>query len=124
MRILTLLISLATVSPTAAQTPSASSDDVRIERDQVYLEPGRSEKADLYLPAKPGGKRRPAVLIIHGGGWTSGDKAANREINIGTNLVKNGYVGMSINYVLSTKGETTWPRTLHDCKTAVRWLRM
>ncbi len=46
-----------------------------------------------------------------------------RELNIGTNLVRNGYVGMSINYVLSTKKQPTWPRNLQDCKTAVRWLR-
>ena len=30
---------------------------------------------------------------------------------------------MSINYVLATDGKPTWPQNLHDCKTAVRWLR-
>ncbi len=104
---------------TAADIP----DDVKVERDVAYLEDGRAEKADLYLPAKPDGKKRPAVLIIHGGGWTTGDKGAAREINIGTTLVKNGYVGMSINYVLANAGKATWPQNLHDCKTAVRWLR-
>ena len=95
-----------------------------IERDVAFLPAERQEKADLYLPAATeSGKRRPAVVIIHGGGWNSGDKGAGREINIGTNLALNGYVGMSINYVLSTNGKVTWPQNLHDCKTAVRWLR-
>jgi acetyl esterase/lipase len=67
--------------------------------------------------------RSPAVVIIHGGGWTSGDKAMQREFNIGTNLALNGYVGLSINYVLSDKNQKTWPQNLYDCKTAVRWLR-
>ena len=49
---------------------------------------------------------RPAVLIIHGGGWTGGDKGAKREINIGTTLAEHGYVGMSINYVLL---QERWP---------------
>src|SRR5262245_64573293 len=99
-------------------------DGVRIERDVEYLEPGRTEKADLYLPASViKDQRRPAVVIIHGGGWTGGDKAAAREFNIGTNLALKGYVGMSINYVLSTQGKVTWPQNLYDCKTAVRWLR-
>lgn len=99
-------------------------DGVRIEKDVEYLEPGRSEMADLYLPEKfSEGEIRPAVVIIHGGGFTGGDKGAAREINIGTNLVKRGFVGMSINYVLATKENPTWPRNLHDCKTAVRWLR-
>jgi len=100
----------------------------RIEKDIAYLAPDRKEKADLYLPASnPSGARRPAVVIIHGGGWTGGDKGAAREINIGTNLALNGYVGLSINYVLATTNKdtakATWPQNLHDCMTAVRWLR-
>ncbi|MBI3882148.1 MAG: alpha/beta hydrolase [Verrucomicrobia bacterium] len=98
----------------------------RIEKDVAYLDPERKEKADLYLPTStPASARRPAVLIIHGGGWTGGDKGAAREINIGTNLAINGYVGMSINYVLAQTNGTNivWPQNLHDCKTAVRWLR-
>lgn len=107
-------------------TTALAADGVRTEHDIDFLGAGRSEKADLYLPAeaKPG-QRFPAVVIIHGGGWSGGDKRAAREINIGTTLALNGYVGMSINYVLATKDGTTptWPQNLHDCKTAVRWLR-
>lgn len=106
------------------QAPPEPPAGVRIDRDVAYLEPGRGEKADLYLPAdNPDSSRRPAVVIIHGGGWTGGDKGAAREFNIGTNLAIRGYVAMSINYVLSTDGKATWPQNLHDCKTAVRWLR-
>ena len=75
------------------------------------------------LPCPPQGCVFPAVLIIHGGGWSGGDKGAAREINIGTNLALNGYVGLSINYVLAAKDHSTWPQNLYDCKTAVRWLR-
>lgn len=99
---------------------------VRTEHDVDYLGAGRAEKADLYLPAAAkNGAKFPAVVIIHGGGWTGGDKRAAREINIGTTLAENGYVGMSINYLLAAAEGTTptWPQNLHDCKTAVRWLR-
>lgn len=105
---------------------AAPPEGVRIEKDVDYLGADRKEKADLYLPAEvPKGRRCPGVVIIHGGGWSGGDKGAAREINIGTTLALNGYVGMSINYVLATKESTaaTWPQNLHDCKTAVRWLR-
>jgi acetyl esterase/lipase len=100
--------------------------EIRTEHDVDYLGGGRQEKADLYLPASPKpGQKFPAVLIIHGGGWAGGDKRAAREINIGTTLAENGYVGMSINYALATSsGKTpTWPQNLYDCKNAVRWLR-
>ena len=117
-----LLLSLVCSSLVLA----AEDDDVEIQKNVAYLPPERAEKADLYLPGnRTPEQRSPAVVIIHGGGWTSGDKGAAREINIGTTLAKNGYVGLSINYALATlRGtEPTWPQNLYDCKTAVRWLR-
>lgn len=114
--LLFLLLSSATLA----------ADAIRTEHDVDYLGGGRKEKADLYLPANPQpGQKFPAVVIIHGGGWAGGDKRAAREINIGTTLALNGYVGMSINYVLANKDQPgpTWPQNLHDCKTAVLWLR-
>ncbi|MEN3940826.1 alpha/beta hydrolase [Prosthecobacter sp. SYSU 5D2] len=104
---------------------AAAEPEVRIEKDIAYLAEGRTEKADLYLPAAQEGKKHPAVVIIHGGGWAGGIKDAKREINIGTTLAGHGYVCMSIDYLLhSTKSEKpAWPQNLHDCKTAVRWLR-
>ena len=120
---------IALLAATALLTLSTyAADAFRIEKDIAYLAPDRKEKADLYLPASsPSGARRPAVVIIHGGGWSGGDKGAAREINIGTNLALNGYVGLSINYVLASTnfnaGKPAWPQNLHDCMTAVRWLR-
>src|SRR6516225_9722231 len=103
----------------------AQGGEVKIENNVAYLPPGRAEKLDLYLPSeepKPG-EKRPGIVIIHGGGWTGGDKGAKREINIGTTLAAHGYVCVSINYALASEGHPTWPRNLHDCKCAVRWLR-
>ena len=98
--------------------------DVKVEHDLAFLGEGRQEKLDLYLPATVDkGQRRPGVVIIHGGGWTGGSKRAAREQNIGTTLAKSGYVGISIDYVLAAKDKPAWPQNVHDCKTAVRWLR-
>jgi acetyl esterase/lipase len=102
----------------------AESTDVRVEKDVAYLPADRAEKADLYLPADDTHKH-PGVVIIHGGGWTGGEKGAAREQNIGNTLASHGYVCMSINYLLADpkahKG--AWPQNLYDCKTAVRWMR-
>lgn len=107
-------------------TSTLAADVIRTEHDIDFLGADRKEKADLYLPTNPQpGQKFPAVVIIHGGGWSGGEKRAAREINIGTTLALNGYVGMSIDYVLANSEHPgpTWPQNLHDCKTAVRWLR-
>ncbi len=100
--------------------------DVRVEHDIAYLGTNRAEKADLYLPAKtPAGGKIPAVVVIHGGGWTGGDKASGRELNICGTLASHGYAALSINYLLGKKGsDSPWPQNIYDCKTAVRWLRV
>lgn len=103
---------------------SAQEHGVTIQKNITYLPENRTEKADLYLPVDDG-TLHPAVLIVHGGGWSGGKKDAAREINIGTTLAAHGYVCMSIDYLLADlKGTNVcWPQNLHDCKTAVRWLR-
>jgi acetyl esterase/lipase len=115
-----VLGSLSVCSPPAGH----AADAIRTERDVAYLGPDRQEKGDLYLPAATvQGRRCPAVVILHGGGWFAGDKGAAREISFGTTLADNGYVGFSINYALAAKSRPVWPQNLHDGKTAVRWLR-
>ncbi|WP_164101835.1 alpha/beta hydrolase [Candidatus Laterigemmans baculatus] len=109
------------VTPQASAAPG----DVRVEKDVAYLGPERAEKGDLYLPpASDAAARYPGIVIIHGGGWSGGDKGASREQNIGTTLAQNGYVCISINYLLQPRsGPPIWPQNLHDCKVAVQWLR-
>ncbi len=136
MKLLLSLLSLAAVALAADPKPPVFPADIKVVRNIAYLPEGRVEKADLYLPKEfERGKKLPAVVIIHGGGFTGGVKDAAREINIGSNLVRHGYVAMSIEYLLATAGRPdatgklppdsrpSWPQNLYDCKTAVRWLR-
>lgn len=99
--------------------------DVKVEVDVAFLPEDRKEKADLYFPLqREPGVKSAGVLVIHGGGFNDGDKARPRELNIGRHLALNGCVAMSINYKLRrTKGQVTWPQSVHDAKSAVRWLR-
>ncbi len=100
--------------------------DVTIEKGIAYLGPDRKELADLYLPpAAATGVKRPGCHYSWRG-WTGGKRDAAREINIGTTLAQNGYVCLSIDYMLQDKDPQApkiWPQNVHDCKTAVRWLR-
>ncbi len=111
--------------------PTAAAGEVRVVKAVAYLAEGRAEKADLYLPERDG-SLHPGIVIIHGGGWIGDQRDSDREINIGMSLAAQGYVCMSIDYHLAdpeTKSKDPktaticWPQNLHDCKTAVRWLR-
>ena len=113
------LLLLILARPQLAQEPSA----VRVEKAISYHPADRAEKADLYLPPKfEDEKKYPSVLIIHRGGWTGGKRDAAREINIGTTLASEGYVCLSIDYLLHDpqSNKPCWPQNLQDCKTAVR----
>ena len=99
----------------------AAESGVRVTTDLAFLAPGRTEKHDVYLPVPPAaGKLSPAVVWIHGGGWTGGTKAEARAKEVCTTLANAGYVALNIDYKL---GQDAWPTNLHDCKNAVRFLR-
>ncbi|HRS72772.1 MAG TPA: pectinesterase family protein, partial [Anaerohalosphaeraceae bacterium] len=62
---------------------------------------------------------RPAVILIHGGGWSSGDK---KDMAFLTEpLSEAGLVWFSINYRLAP--DYRWPACLEDVKTAIRWVK-
>jgi acetyl esterase/lipase len=89
----------------------------------AYGEAGGEELLlDAYLPPAREAPR-PAVILIHGGGWTSGSRSdmgvAARE------LAKAGYVAFSINYRLldTVTPRNLWPAQLDDTQRAVRWVR-
>jgi acetyl esterase/lipase len=99
--------------------PFSPPDNVEINRDVVYSTPaGRELHLDLFLP-KSGAGPFPAVVYIHGGGWSGGNKSAFQRQ--AAYMASKGFVGACIQYRLS--GEATYPAAVHDSKAAVRWLR-
>jgi acetyl esterase/lipase len=119
------ILTVAAVATAKEKAPPVYPTDVRVEPDTAFLAEGRKEKADLYFPlVRDPNTKSAALVVIHGGGFNDGDKARRRELNIAGHLARNGCVAMSINYKLrKMKGQVTWPQSLHDAKTAVRWLR-
>lgn len=60
----------------------------------------------------------PAVIMIHGGGWNSGDRSL--QYPLAAALARRGYVAVPVEYRLTP--EAAYPAGLHDIKAAVRWL--
>ncbi|QDU41328.1 Carboxylesterase NlhH [Maioricimonas rarisocia] len=78
----------------------------------------RTLELDLFTPADVE-KPRPAIVVVHGGGWKNGDRSKFRRLAL--ELAACGYVTAAISYRLS--GEAPFPAAIHDCKAAVRYLR-
>lgn len=96
--------------------------DVEIEEypDLTYSTIGDiALKLDLYKP-KNSDELLPAVVCIHGGGWSKGSRKGFGKI--AKALANNGFVAVTIDYRLS--GVAPFPAQIQDCKAAVRWLRL
>jgi pectinesterase len=93
---------------------------VKSKENVTYSSYGsRNLTADIFYPAKKSKKGYPAVVMIFGGGWRSGDKSQN--VPMAQQLAAKGYIAMTIEYRLSP--EAPYPAAVHDVKAAVRWLR-
>jgi len=91
--------------------------NIQLDRDIVFATiNGHELKLDIAYPKDNKGKL-PAVIYIHGGGFSGGEKPTDRTIF----FAKNGFVGIAVEYRLS--GEAKFPAAVNDCKTAVRWTR-
>jgi acetyl esterase/lipase len=76
---------------------------------------------DIYQPAERGTTAAPAVLLIHGGGWTSLDRGTMRRM--GQFLASCGFVAFAADYRLLEGTQNRWPAQLDDVQHAVRWIR-
>jgi len=94
--------------------------DVHTLDGVVYREtPETDVVADLYLPDSEAGSDRPAVMLMHGGGWEN-DHRGMFEPHL-TRLAEQGYVGAEFTYRRS--GQATYPAAIEDVAYGVRWLK-
>lgn len=72
---------------------------------------------DALVPRGDG--LHPAVLVVHGGAWRSGDRKQLR--GYANALAKRGFVCFAIDYRLAPKDK--FPAQIDDCREAVKWIR-
>lgn len=77
----------------------------------------RDMHVDIYRPDDD--VVYPALIMIHGGGWNSGDKSL--QVPMAQRIAARGYVTIPVEYRLIP--EAKYPAGFHDIKTAVRWVR-
>lgn len=106
--------------PNAVLVAEKSFKTVQEYRNIPYTNVGtRDLYLDVFQPKKHSKKGRPAILIIHGGGWRTGNRTMH--IPLAQHLAAKGYVTITAEYRLST--EALYPAAVHDLKAAIRWIR-
>jgi acetyl esterase/lipase len=96
-------------------------EKVLVLKNLVYSSySGRELHLDLFCPARQDEQKiTPSVILVHAGGWRSGDKS--QQFSIAIRLAENGYAAAAVEYRLSL--EALFPAAVFDLKTSVRWLR-
>ena len=74
---------------------------------------------DAFYAKWKASPKRTAIIIIHGGGWRSGNRTLHHPL--AQRLAKMGYVCFTPEYRLST--EALYPAGVYDIKAAIRWVR-
>lgn len=106
--------------PDIKVVPEMKSPLVNEKKNLVYCAvKGRNLHLDAFSPVAKSKSPRPAVLIVHGGGWRSGNR--QQHIPLAQRLAALGFVCFTVEYRLST--EALYPAAVNDLKSAIRWLR-
>ncbi len=105
----------------AAQTtaPSQLPDSVVADRNMEYSAVGGRQLMDVIRPKDAGSGARPAVLLLHGGGFRAGSK--DGYISFAVKLAEHGYIAATADYRLAPRNQ--FPAAVQDAKAAVRFLR-
>jgi len=93
-------------------------------RNHKYADAGMEGRQPLLLDAfftvpRKGRQPAPAIIIIHGGGWRSGDRSQHHAL--AQRLALLGYVCFTPQYRLSTMA--LYPAAVHDIKYAIQWVK-
>ncbi len=85
-----------------------------------YTEGSRNLRLDLFYPDSKAGKPYPVIILLHGGGWKSGDKSFLHPL--AERIACEGFLCAAVEYRLSP--EAKYPAAVLDIKRAVKWLKL
>jgi acetyl esterase/lipase len=91
------------------------------EIDGVQYGPGRRQLLDIHEPAGSSSGLHPAVLAVHGGGWTKGGRKDVTPVS--DQLAQSGFVVFNADYDLATPGNPGYPMQVEELQQAVDWIR-
>lgn len=119
------MVAALTLSSTALASAAMASPPSNPNPQQVHpsLTYGKSDKgapvkADVYSPTGVTGLR-PVLIIVHGGGWSTGDKQG--EAPFAAAMASEGFVTVNVNYTLSSPTSPGYPDQVQEIQQAIKW---
>lgn len=91
-------------------------DIILVSNEKYYSSNDYNLEWDVYFSKTK--KQKPAIILIHGGGWFSGNKNMNQQLCVA--LANLGYQCFSINYRLSHQAK--YPAAILDVEIAFKKL--
>ncbi|MDC0073710.1 alpha/beta hydrolase [Alphaproteobacteria bacterium] len=106
---------------------NAPKSNIKIINNIFYGE-NKRQCFDMFYSSKNEGKKLPAIIYIHGGGFTQGHKNAIPEEpdlihgNIATFFARNNFIGINATYRLAPKYK--WPSGKEDIKKIIEFIHI
>ena len=103
----------------------STKEDLSIAKTMMNVSYGSNSQQvyDLYLPANRNASTTKTLILVHGGGWTEGDKV---DMNFAVDVIKQylpDYAIANVNYRLATTGNYAFPMQIDDLDDIVQKLK-
>ncbi len=123
---LIILLSLFFITNSAKSVPSGQlsllSHLPEVNYRNISYGNDAKQKIDIYLPAGRNQSNTKVLILIHGGGWTQGDKADFKDILDSLRNRLPEYAIFNVNYRLASKEGNFFPTQEEDIKAAIDFI--
>jgi acetyl esterase/lipase len=117
--LLSLLFSVTAIS--SCKKDEGKEQDMSVTMLNVSYGTNAQQKMDVYLPANRSTANTKVIIMIHGGGWNTGDKADFNEYVDSLKKREPSYAIFNINYRLANTPDL-FPAQEQDVRTTVEFI--
>jgi len=119
MGVAAALLAGASILP-ANHAAAAFAYSVRTHQNLVYGQSAHGSALTANVESPVGdAKQAPVVIVVHGGGWNSGDK--KDEVPYAEAMTSEGFVTVNVNYTLSSAEAPGYPDQIQEIQQAITW---
>ncbi|HET6766748.1 MAG TPA: alpha/beta hydrolase, partial [Chitinophagaceae bacterium] len=121
MRNLTLWLLLAVNVIASCKKENGDNDDLHVTMLNVSYGTSTQQKMDVYLPAARSSTATKVIIMIHGGGWNTGDKSDFNEYVDSLKKREPTYAIFNLNYRLANTPDL-FPAQEQDITSALEFI--